>query len=67
MITGPESIFVEIDLLMHTFQGQTSHILIVHNVSKYLDMLSNETNSYLELSWLEMLADKIMSPTNSIL
>ena len=64
---GPESVFVEIDLLTHTFQGQSSHILIVHNVSKYLEMLTNETKSYLELSWLEMLANKIMSPTNQIL
>ena len=53
---GPESILVEIDLHTHTFGGQSSQVLIIRNVSKYLEMLSNETKSYLDLTWLDMLA-----------
>ena len=53
---GPESILVEIDLQTHTFGGQSSQVLIIRNVSKYLDMLGNETRSYLNLTWLDMLA-----------
>ena len=52
----PESIIVEIDLQTHMFGGQTSQVLIIRNVSKYLDMLNNETRSYLDLTWLDMLA-----------
>ena len=47
---------MEIDLFTHTFGGQQSQVLLVHNVSKYLDMLGNEAKSYLGLTWLDMLA-----------
>lgn len=64
---GPASEFVEVDVFQHTFKGQTSHVLIVRNVTKYLELLANETKSYLDLTWLDMLAQKFLTPNQQIL